>query len=231
MPRRNFALLFAVLPLLAWLVLESILFARRERYGPYGRPVLVLDRGLNASLLSGFGEIRSENPGGLVPLEAMPAYLPRAVLYQEDQAFYEHNGYHLREMARAAYEYIWLGRLRGASTITQQLARTMFLSREKSARRKLFEVRVARILEQSLGKDRILELYLNRVYWGKNQYGIAAAARLYFGKSPLVLTREEVAYLVSILPNPDACGRLLVCSTPRLSRRQERINRFLLRGK
>lgn len=230
MPYRSLAVLFAAMPLIAWAFLETDLALNRDRYGPRRRPLLVVDRNLEASLLTSRGEVRSGAPVRPVALETIPSFLPRALLLQEDQAFYEHRGYHLREMYYAVYDFLFEGRrLRGASTITQQLARTLFLSREKTARRKLLEVRVARILERRLSKDRILELYLNHVYWGRNQYGLGAAVDMYYGKPPLLLTKEEAAYLVSLLPNPDICGKHLICSTPRLSRRQERILRYLAR--
>jgi len=227
-PYRVLTIFFAVLPLVAATLLDLMVFLKRESYGPRDRPLLVVDGNLGATLLTRNGEVRSQIPVRPASLESIPSYLPRALLFQEDQAFFQHRGYHLREMFLALYGFVFKGRrLRGASTITQQLARTLFLSREKTARRKLLEVRVARILERRLSKDQILELYLNHVYWGKNQYGLGAAVFTYYRKPPLLLTEEESAYLVSILPNPDICAKHLICTTPRLHKRQERILKYL----
>ena len=92
--------------------------------------------------------------------------------------------------------------MRGASTITQQLAKNLFLSREKSLHRKLQELALAFLLESTLGKDRILEIYLNVIEWGPGLYGLRPAARHYFGKEPRALTPKEMAVLVALIPGP-----------------------------
>jgi penicillin-binding protein 1A len=92
--------------------------------------------------------------------------------------------------------------VRGASTLTQQLAKNLFLSREKSLKRKLQELALAFLLEAALGKDRILEIYLNVIEWGPGLYGLRPAARHYFGKDPGALSPKEMAFLVVMIPGP-----------------------------
>jgi len=159
-------------------------------------------------------------------LSELPSALTRALLFQEDQAFYNHRGYHLREMGLALLDYAAGSRLRGASTITQQLARTLFLSREKTLQRKLQELYLARLLERHLSKEEILELYLNHVYWGKNQNGIGRAARYYFALQPQRLSPGQIAFLVSLLPHPDQCKQK-TCASPQREKRQRRLERYL----
>lgn len=174
-------------------------------------------------------------PQPYVGLARIPESLIRGLLFQEDQAFYEHSGYSLREMYIVTRDFLLYGqRLRGASTLSQQLARTIFLSSERSARRKLLEFRMARVLETRLEKNTILELYFNHVYWGGDARGIAAATRYYFRRPVETLTRAEAAFLVAILPNPNACaplrgGDLKNCRNAGVLRRMERIVKHLER--
>ncbi|MBI3395959.1 MAG: transglycosylase domain-containing protein [Spirochaetia bacterium] len=148
---------------------------------------------------------RVVNPPGYTPLSQIPSPLVQSLIYQEDRGFFSHRGYRLREMFLSVWDYVRIGRPRGASTITQQLARTLFLGRERTLRRKLNEMRLARLLEERLSKDEILELYLNHVYWGDNTNGIAAVSMRRLHKKPLALTPDDCAFLVSLLPAPDAC--------------------------
>lgn len=166
----------------------------------------------------GFWE-RSGRPGALDDLV-------RALLYQEDQAFYTHPGYSVREIGMALRDTLWHGkRLRGASTITQQIARTLFLSNQKTLVRKLVEFRVARALHLRLSKRATLTAYLNHVYWGRGAQGITAAARMHFNTAPQQLSRPEIARLIALLPNPNACGARGVrrCRDPGVLRRAQRI--------
>ncbi len=161
-------------------------------------------------------------------LRGLPPDLLRALIFQEDQSFYHHRGYSLRELGAAVVEAASSRRrVRGASTITQQLARTLFLSRERSFERKLVEWRLAALLERGLGKRRILELYLNHVYFGRNRYGIGPAARFYYGTTPDRLRTREVAYLISLLPNPEGCPVRVACSSGGQSFRYRRLLREL----
>ena len=184
-------------------------------------------------LITAAGIWKSTRPAAYVPLEQLPQSLRRALIFQEDQAFLHHRGYSLREIRSALFDALFrFRRLRGASTITQQLARTLFLKRSNTLRRKLIELRIARILESELEKEHILELYLNNVYWGRNRYGIAAASSRYFGKSPGALTLEESAFLVALLPNPDGCQAparraFQECRLERIGFRHRRLTRYL----
>lgn len=168
-----------------------------------------------------------EGPVIRAPLQNLPESVIEGLLLQEDQAFYSHAGYSRREIAIVLYGFLFEGRrLRGASTLTQQLARTLFLSRERSLRRKLLELRLSQLLEARLSKDRILELYLNTVYWGAENRGVAAAARHYFDRSASRLRPEQAAFLVALLPNPAVCPRA-PCDDPGAARRAARIERYL----
>lgn len=137
-----------------------------------------------------------------VPLERISQHLQLAVLVSEDIAFFGHGAVDARAVREALGEW-WRGsRLRGASTITQQLARTLFLSPERSLGRKLDEARLAWWLERRLGKKRILELYLNVVEFGPGLLGAEAASRDYFDTSADVLDPEQAAGLAAALPSP-----------------------------
>lgn len=138
-----------------------------------------------------------------VPLTAISENLQKAVIISEDDTFYEHEGINFK-MMREAFRVNWQrGRYaRGASTITMQVARNAFLSKEKSLIRKLKEIILTRRIEKTLSKQRILELYLNLIEWGKNIYGAEAAAQFHFGKSAANLNLAEASILAAILPNP-----------------------------
>ena len=143
---------------------------------------------------------------------ASPAFIARAeipplfvqtLLIGEDAAFFSHRGLDLGELPKAlAANWAEGSAIRGASTITQQLAKNLFLSREKSLHRKLQELALAFLLESTLGKDRILEIYVNVIEWGPGLYGLRPAARHYFGKEPGALTPKEMAFLVALIPGP-----------------------------
>lgn len=129
--------------------------------------------------------------------------LRNAVVASEDDNFYQHSGIDwdsTLEALRTDWEEKRLAR--GGSTITQQLARNLYLSPSKNPLRKLKEMLIAKRLEKELGKRRILELYLNVVEWGRGIYGAEAAARTYFGKPASELTPEEAAALAAVLPSP-----------------------------
>jgi hypothetical protein len=130
------------------------------------------------------------------------ALLAAAVLAGEDQRFFEHDGFDRVEIAQVLASVDEQGPRRGASTITQQLARRLFTGGERTAARKLRELLYAVEMERTLGKRMILALYLNTVDWGPGICGADAAARTYFDKRPGELTPLEAAWLASILPNP-----------------------------
>ncbi len=139
-----------------------------------------------------------------VPLEKMPQHLIDAVLATEDRRFYSHFGVDPRGILRAMLVNRQKGRLvQGGSTITQQLAKVLFLTPDRTLRRKLEEVLLALSLEYRLEKKQILELYLNRIYFGVGNYGVAAAAQAYFGKSVSDLTVYESAMLAGLIKAPN----------------------------
>ncbi|TGL76956.1 biosynthetic peptidoglycan transglycosylase [Leptospira yasudae] len=126
----------------------------------------------------------------------------------EDRRFYFHNGYSISDIHSTLVSSVLLFRkMRGASTITQQLARTLFLSREKSLSRKWKEIQIASALEEELGKETILEFYLNSVYWGRGMNGLNQASRYYFRKRPTDLETPQFKALIQILKKPDAYTR------------------------
>jgi monofunctional biosynthetic peptidoglycan transglycosylase len=138
-----------------------------------------------------------------VPLDSIPAVLVSCVLAAEDDGFYTHPGISLDAIVEAIeYNRIANSNKRGASTITQQLAKNMFLTPEKSFERKIKELGYTILLEKYLGKDRILELYLNYAQWGKNIFGCEAAANVYYRKNSLSLTQIEAARMAACLAMP-----------------------------
>jgi len=152
-------------------------------------------------LLGEFGEERRS----VVHIGEVPAVLKQAILAAEDERFYEHPGVDPIGILRAALANLTSGgRGQGASTITMQVARNFFLTREKTYNRKLYEILLALKIEQNLSKDQILELYINQIYLGQRAYGFSAAARTYFGKSLDQLTLAEAAVLAGLPKAPSA---------------------------
>ena len=144
---------------------------------------------------------RVKNIPHYVSLEDMPRSLQQAIIAVEDTRFYSHSGFDMTGIARAAVANMEAGEIEeGASTITQQLIKNMFLSSEPSFTRKAEELVLAMNLERHFSKDKIIELYLNTIYFGSNFYGIYNASQGYFGKEPKDLTIGESAMLAG-LPN------------------------------
>ena len=137
-----------------------------------------------------------------VPLVEMSPHLIKAVLIAEDDRFWRHRGVDWHELKAAVRENLRGRHGRGASTISQQVARNLFLSPQRSYGRKLKEILLARHLERTLGKERILEIYLNIVEWGQGVFGAEAASRHYYEKSAAELTAEEAVGLAAALPSP-----------------------------
>jgi monofunctional biosynthetic peptidoglycan transglycosylase len=142
---------------------------------------------------------------GNVALDQVPEILLLALLFNEDKKFFEHHGFDFEEIGNSVREWIGGRRLRGASTVTQQLARTIFQGPGRTIRRKLVEAIDTVRLEHTLTKDEVLVLYLNTVPWGPGVYGIAAAAAHYFKRPPAELEPMACVFLAAILPSP---GRL-----------------------
>lgn len=148
-----------------------------------------------------------------VPLRQISPDLQHAVIAAEDGRFYEHHGFDWHQIQIDAEGDMEGGRVRGASTLTQQLVKNLFFGTGRSVLRKGAEFTLVPVAELVLGKRRILELYLNVVEWGPGVYGAEAACRAYYGTSARSVGREQGARLAAILPAP-------------LRRRPERMNRY-----
>jgi penicillin-binding protein 1A len=153
----------------------------------------------DGELIAEFASERRE----IIPLERVPPQFIRAILATEDRAFFEHDGINLRRLVSAAWHNLVTGsRGQGGSTITMQLSRNLFLTPEKQFVRKFKEMILAHEIEEMYPKDRILEMYVNQVYFGSGAYGIESAARMYFGKPATDLTLPEAALLAGIIQAP-----------------------------
>jgi penicillin-binding protein 1A len=159
--------------------------------------VTLLDR--NGDIFATYGDLYGET----VQLAELPIYLPQAVLAMEDRRFYDHSGVDPRGLARAIYTNIaeW-DLVQGGSTVTQQLAKNVFLTHERTLRRKGQELMLAIWLERHFSKDEILTLYLNRIYFGAGTYGVEAASQRYFGKSAREVSAYEAAMLAGMIRAP-----------------------------
>ena len=163
------------------------------------RPPTIQITGSDGSVLATRGEMAGAN----VALKDLPPYLPKAFIAIEDRRFYSHYGVDPLGILRAAVANILhRGVSQGGSTLTQQLAKNLFLTQERTLQRKLQEVELALWLERKHSKAEILELYLNRVYFGSGAYGVEAAAQRYFGKSAKNVTIAEAAMLAGLVKSP-----------------------------
>jgi 1A family penicillin-binding protein len=148
--------------------------------------------------------IHGEANREVVPLDRISPDLKRAVLASEDSDFYYHHGINPKGVGRAVVTNWSAGGVReGGSTITMQLVKNLFLSQKRAVTRKIAEAVLAIRLEQILSKDQILEMYLNQVYWGHNNYGVQTAARSYFNKSAENLTLAESAMMAALIQAPE----------------------------
>ncbi len=147
--------------------------------------------------------VRGPRHGQRVRLGELPAYVPRAFLAAEDRRFYQHGPIDWRGVARAAMADLKARAIvEGGSTLTQQLAKTLFLSPDQTLKRKVQEAALAVQLSRRMSKDQILELYLNRVFFGASAYGVEAAAQTYFGKHARELSLSEAALLAALPKSP-----------------------------
>ena len=164
------------------------------------------DRPPNVKIVSVKGDLianRGASGGEAISLHDMSPYLPEAVVAIEDRRFYSHFGVDPIGFTRAMVANVMSGRLvQGGSTITQQLAKNLFLTPDRTIERKVQEVMLALWLERKYTKDQILEMYLNRVYLGSGSYGVAAASRRYFNKSAKEVTLPEAALIAGLLKAP-----------------------------
>jgi penicillin-binding protein 1A len=181
------------------------------------RPPSVLILGANGATLA----TRGDMGGAAVPLRELPDYVPKAFIAIEDRRFYSHHGVDPLGITRAVVaDVLRRGASQGGSTITQQLAKNLFLTQERTVSRKLQEVVLAFWLEHKFSKAQILELYLNRVYFGSGAYGIEGAAQRYFGKSARLLTLAEAAMLAGLVQSP---SRLAPSRNPDGAERRARV--------
>jgi monofunctional biosynthetic peptidoglycan transglycosylase len=138
-----------------------------------------------------------------IPIGKIPKDVINAVIVAEDGTFWGHGGFDWFEFRESVERNVTEGRAaRGASTITQQLVKNLYLSPSKNPLRKLKEWVLTWYMERTLSKHRILELYLNVIEWGRGIYGIEASSQEYFGKSASLLSRDEAARLAAVIPNP-----------------------------
>jgi len=155
------------------------------------------------------GEFGAERRN-VVKISEVPTHLKQAILAAEDDRFYEHGGVDYLGVLRAAYSNFSAGSVRqGASTITMQVARNFFLTREKTLTRKFSEALLAFKIEHNLSKDKILELYVNQIYLGQRSYGFAAAAQTYFGKSLQEINIAEAAMLAGLPKAPSGYNPII----------------------
>lgn len=145
---------------------------------------------------------RGDTGGPVVHIRELPPYLPKAFIAIEDRRFYDHWGVDVIGVARAMLRNVAGGSVQGGSTITQQLAKNLFLTQERTITRKIQEAILAIWLETRFHKDQILELYMNRVYFGSGAYGVEAAAQRYFGRSARNVSLAESAVLAGLLVAP-----------------------------
>lgn len=177
----------------------------------------------DGQLIGEYGEKR-RTP---VSINEIPEKMKLAVLATEDRRFYQHNGVDLRGLMRAGVHLIVSGtKGQGASTITMQVARNFFLTRKKTFSRKLHEVLLALKIEKELSKDQILELYLNKIYFGKRAYGVQAAAQVYYGTTIDKLTLAQMAMIAGLPQAPSALNPINN-PTGALKRRAHVLNRML----
>ncbi|HUN95268.1 MAG TPA: penicillin-binding protein 1A [Bradyrhizobium sp.] len=163
------------------------------------RPPTIQIVGIDGTVLATRGEMAGAN----IALKDLPPYLPKAFIAIEDRRFYSHFGIDPWGILRAAVtNLLHHGVSQGGSTLTQQLAKNLFLTQERTITRKLQEAELAIWLERKYSKNEILELYLNRVYFGDGAYGVEAAAQRYFGKSARHLSLAEAAMLAGLVKSP-----------------------------
>ena len=155
---------------------------------------------LEGSLIGEFGEERRQ----LTPIAQIPKIMTDAVLAMEDARFYEHGGIDYKGVLRAAIANLGRVKSQGASTITMQVARNVYLSSEKTYTRKIYEILLTFKLEHLLSKDQILEIYMNQIFLGNRAYGFASAAEAYFGKDLKSLSIAEAAMLAGLPKAPSA---------------------------
>lgn len=183
--------------MVGWWVLCSLLLVA-YRFVPPPTTAVHVERRVQAWLAHKPYHTRYE----YVPLSRISPNLQHAVIAAEDAKFYHEHGFDWEAMGKAAKGDLAGHRLRGGSTLDQQLVKNLFLGTERTIWRKVLEASLVPVAEAALGKQRILELYLNEVEWGRGVYGAEAACRYYYGTSARNVSRDEAARLAAILPDP-----------------------------
>jgi hypothetical protein len=189
---------------------STLVVRQRLEFRPPARPLPAIERlrgPFVQEVVTASGEriairVSADSPD-FIPLGEVPPLFLRTLLIAEDANFYGHPGVDLAELPVAmATNLVRGGFVRGGSTLSQQLAKNLFLSRRKTLSRKLEEVPLALLLDAALGKARVLEIYLNVIEWGPGLYGLRPAARHYFGVEPGRLTPKQMVFLASLIPGP-----------------------------
>jgi len=206
-PRRKRVWPYAVVLLLAWgIIFGGIFFSRFLSDLPDVGSLLTNGPSRDITILDDHDRMiarRGLTQGLMVDVSTLPRYVPDAFIAIEDRRFYEHIGLDPLGLMRAAYENVMMGHVvQGGSTITQQLAKNLFLDPNRTFDRKLQEAMLALYLEYRYSKEQILTLYLNRVYFGAGVYGIEAAAQRFFGKHASRLSLPEAAMLAGSVKAP-----------------------------
>lgn len=188
----SFTLLFALLSTFMWIYFNSSVDKMTKSFPQVKRK--------SESVSINWSKVK---PSSWVNLNEISEYAKWSIIVKEDWAFYQHEGIDLRQVLKALRDHFNKGkRLRGASTISQQLVKNLFLDNSRSFWRKAKEVIYTYKVEKKYSKEKILEYYLNVIEFGKNLYGIKNAAKFYFNKDPIHLTPKESAFLSMLLPSP-----------------------------
>lgn len=200
-----------VLGVMAWYARE---LPDITRNATFERKVSITIKAADGAIVARYGDIKGHN----ISVRDLPPHLIYAVMAVEDRRFYSHWGVDFTGLARAMAVNLYHGKfVQGGSTITQQLAKNLFLSQERTLKRKIQEAMLAMWLEHTLTKDEILSAYLNRVYMGSGTYGVAAATKVYFNKDVKSLTLRESATLAGLLKAP---SRFSPLANPGLSKQR-----------
>ena len=189
--------LVAAAAIVGWYVISCALLISYR----WGNPPVTMVQ-LQRRVESWFSAGEYESRHRWIPLRQIPRDLQRAVIAAEDGAFYEHSGVDWKEMQIVAADARSGRRVRGGSTITQQLVKNLFFTTHRNPLRKLYEYGLTPVAERVLGKDRILELYLNEIEWGPGVWGAGAAAQFHYNKPAERLSRSEAARLAACIPAP-----------------------------
>ena len=193
-----------LLPLLAFLfiLVIAIVYALKIPFNDIGKleshfvKVEVLKKGRVEY------EIVKKKPKDWVMLKNISTNAKKAIMLSEDWFFYGHDGVDISQLKEAALDGITSGKVRGASTISQQVTKNLFLNHDRTIKRKFRELLITLYLEKKVSKDKILEIYLNIIQYGKGLYGIKNASKFYFKKRPSKLNAAEGAFLAMLLPSP-----------------------------